>query len=158
MGGKARQRGAALVIALLVVTILVFLGGTILLMSQGEVQISSNMRQSSAAFSAAEAGVETIFNQLPLVDPVSCTRVAAGCSGLQFYSGKRTDATPQPITPLGPQRAVAGYNLDNTQWNGYWVFATGISTTFLVWVNQVTELEIQATVGQICRSTSYDCS
>ena len=152
-----RDRGAALVIALLVVSIVVFLGGTILLMSQGEVQISTNMRQSSAAFSAAEAGIETIFNQLPRRDPVSCGKLSAGCDGLQFFSGKKTDPTAQPITGLGPQQAAPGYNLDNTAWNGYWVFATGMSTSFLVWVNQATELEIQATVGQICRSTSYDC-
>lgn len=155
--GTVGDRGAALVIALLVVSIVVFLGGTILLMSQGEMQISATMRQSSAAFSAAEAGIETIFNQLPRKDAVSCGKLTAGCDDLQFYSGKKTDATAQPITGLGPQQASPGYNLDNTAWNGYWVFATGMSTTFYVWVNQVTELEIQTTVGQICRSTSYDC-
>ena len=159
--GTRQERGAALIIALLVITIMAFLGGTLLLMSQGETRISANMRQAVVAFGAAEAGLETIFNQLPQTIAVNCTKVAPGCNGITFYSGAGKtlgQTTGQPITPLGPQAPAAGYNLETTGWNGYLIYSTGISTTFLVFVNQMVELETTTVVGQMCRGTDYTCS
>ncbi len=157
-----RERGAALVIALLVITIMAFLGGVLLLMSQSETKVSRSMREASSAFSAAEAGLETIFNQLPQTTSVSCGYLQAGCSelpfGVSFYSaaGKTLgQTTGQPITSLGPQTAPQGYNIETTQWNGYQIYSTGVSTSFLVFVNQMVELETQAVVGQTYRGTEY---
>ncbi len=161
--GQAGERGAALIIALLVITIMAFLGGVLLLMSQGGTRISSNMRQATIAFSAADAGLETILNQLPqttAVDIKTCPTIdPRDC--MTFYSGAgktKGDTAGRPIAPLGPQAAGSGYNLENTQWNGYLVYSTGLSTTFLLFVNQMVELETQAVVGQICRGTDYTCS
>lgn len=157
-----RERGAALIIALLVITIMAFLGGVLLLMSQGETKISRNMRDATTAFSAAEAGLETIFNQFPQTTAVNCAYLQAGCAelpfGVSFYSGAGKtwlQTTGQPITSLGPQLPPPGYNLDNTQWNGYLVYSTGISTSLLLFVNQMVELETQAIVGGGCRGTDY---
>ena len=157
-----RDRGAALIISLLVLTVLAFLGGVLLLMSQGETRISANTRQNTAAFEAAEAGLETVFNQLPLLSAVECTSLMQGCSGLRFYSGAgrtlgQTAAQAIP-PPLGPGATPPGYNLTSSDWTRYQVFATGVSTTFLIFVNQVVELQTEANVGSAaCRHTLYEC-
>jgi Tfp pilus assembly protein PilX len=159
---RTRQRGAALIITLLILTVLAFLGGVLLLMSQGEVRISANSRQGSAAFGAAEAGLETIFNQLPMLTAVECTAFTAGCNGMRFHSGAgRTlgQTTAQPVAPpLGPGQTPPGYNLVSSDWTRYLVYSTGVSTTFLVFVNQVVELQTEANVGSgSCRHTLYEC-
>ncbi len=157
--GHRRERGAALIIALLVITIMAFLGGILLLMSQGETQISSNMRQATIAFSAAEAGLETILNQFPQMTAVNCSAVSVGCDNLTFYSGAGKtmgDTAGKPITPRGPQSCPPGFNLANgIDCPGYLIYSTGISTSFLLFVNQMVELETVQVLGPICEQ--YNC-
>lgn len=162
--GTRQERGAALIIALLVVSIMAFLGGVLLLMSQGETRISSNMRQATVALTTAEAGLETIVNQLPQTTAASGSWMICDglkCTNVNFYSGAGKtlgQTTAVPITPLGPQAPAAGYNLETTGWNGYLIYSTGISTSFLVFVNQMAELQTTTVVGQMCRGTDYTCS
>ncbi len=159
--GKARERGAALIIALLVITILSFLGGILLLMSQGETRVSSNMRQATIAFTSAEAGLETILNQWPLKTAVTCTPLTAGCDNLSFFSGRGKtmgDTAGLPtFPPAPPQPCAPGFNLANgVDCPGLLIYSTGVSTSFLLFVNQMAELEtLQVGVVPVCEQ--YGC-
>ncbi len=160
---STRERGAALVIALLAITILAFLGGILLLMSQRETSISRNMLDASAAFNAAEAGLETIFNQFPDFSAVNCTGFPppSGCSGLTFYSGAgktlgQTAGVPIDTGKMGPQPCPPGFNLANgVDCPGFLLYSTGMSTSFLVFVNQTVELQTVQVFGPYCEQ--YNC-
>ena len=151
---STRDRGAVLVIALLAITIMAFLGGVVLLMSQRETSISRNMLDASAAFNAAEAGLETIFNQFPQTTAVNCSAVTAGCNGLTFYSGAGKtvgDTAGVPISFSNPHQCPAGFNLANgVDCPAMVLYSTGMSTSFLVFVNQTVELQTLQVFGPFC--------
>ncbi len=152
--GTRKDRGAALVVALLVMTIIAFLGGLLLLMSQGERRSSSTFRQASVAFGNAEAGLETLFNQIPVNTVLQpCTVPDLSCNGMAF-SQTRKDGSPAPKVPQGQQLPQPGFNLDSWDWIGYHVVVTGTSNTFLVFVNQAVEIDMQAVIPT-CGRTNY---
>ena len=160
MRGTRKDRGAAMVVALLVLTIIAFLGGLLLLMSQGERRVSSTFRQATVAFGNAEAGVETMFNQIPLsTAPISCVSTNPSCSGMDFYTGYKngTPFTEAQVTQ-GQSPPQPGMNLGKWDWYGYRMVVTGTSKTFLVFVNQAVEIDHHADIAT-CRGTDYsDCN
>jgi type II secretory pathway pseudopilin PulG len=85
------RKGAALVIALIILLVLTLIGISAISTTTYETSISGNERVATNAFYAAEAGVQVGFNKL--IDPVN----------------KLIDLSPIPVTSLGA---------DSSYWSG----------------------------------------
>ena len=152
---NSRERGAALVVALLVVLLLFLLGMALLTLSEIENGVSVNDQWSGGAFYAAEAGVQGGIDQLG-ADPAVSTQaipVTAIGGSYSFRSGARSDAGPQPLQFLGVTNAVGfdlnsgtGYNESGFVNNVYQVNSTGIGPR-----NSQREVEVRITYGPVPR-------
>lgn len=78
-GQKSKQKGQAILILILVMTVALAIGLSIVQKSLVDVSTSSKVEQSSRAFSAAEAGIETALRSVS----------NASCSNCQDFSGSK---------------------------------------------------------------------
>ena len=86
------EKGVALVIGLLMLLVLTFIGISSISSSVFEAKISGNERFGSAAFYAAEGGVDVGISRIPETTAYSGT-VGSDAS---YRSGRLTDSSPQP--------------------------------------------------------------
>ena len=94
-----RERGTALVTALLLTALLTVLAMALLAISGDETGISANEAWSERAFYAAEACVQSAVDQIG-PDPVASLQPIAETTisqGYTFRSGKRSDTSAQPV-------------------------------------------------------------
>ena len=111
--------------------------------------ISGNERVASAAFYAAEAGVQVGFDQLPPPHPIPPIPVTLLGNESYYWSGGPEDkGAPTPIMALGtyPQPGYA------STWEFKWFQINATGESFAA----VKEIEIQARYGPIKASTTYN--
>lgn len=141
------QKGAILIVALLLLLVLTILGISLINTATFDIQISGNERVRTDAFYAAEAGIQRAINQLP-------SRNAIPRSTLKeetfYWSGGPADkGAPKPIESLGlyvpPGDDIERYTSVRIKAN-----ATGES------FNGMKELEVQVTFGPLSAGTGYN--
>ena len=138
------QKGVALVVALIMLLVLTFIGISSISSSIFEAKISGNERFGSAAFYAADGGVEVGISRIPDITAYSGT---IG-SDESYRSGSLTATSPQPQKNLGLM-FKPGYE-------GVWEFkrfqinVTGES------FGARKEIEVQALLGPYPAGTSYN--
>jgi len=138
------QKGVVLVVALIMLLILTFIGISSISSSIFEAKISGNERFGSAAFYAADGGVEVGISRIPDITAYSGT---IG-SDESYRSGSLTATSPQPQKNLGLM-FKPGYE-------GVWEFkrfqinVTGES------FGARKEIEVQALLGPYPAGTSYN--
>jgi Tfp pilus assembly protein PilX len=128
------SRGAALVVSLVLLSLLVMLGASLLALSGLENNISHNDLWAEGALQAAEAGLHMGIDQLG-VDPVAAVAAIPQSPLNEEYgyrSGSRLASGPEPLEFLRSDRqpgygiAVGtGYNSAGYLFNLYRVNATG---------------------------------
>jgi hypothetical protein len=107
-------------IALFVMIVLSLLGVALLTLSGTESNISYNALWSEGTFAAAEAGIQTGLSQLSANASTSILKIpndgtnyltiGAGTYTYQYWSGHRSDTTPQDLVFKGV-RIEAGYSI-----------------------------------------------
>ena len=138
------QKGVALVVALIMLLVLTFIGISSISSSIFEAKISGNERFGSAAFYAADGGVDVGISRIPDITAYSGT---IG-SDESYRSGSLTATSPQPQKNLGLM-FKPGYE-------GVWEFkrfqinVTGES------FGARKEIEVQALLGPYPAGTSYN--
>ncbi len=111
------DRGIVLILTLMVIMVLSVLATVFLFLSGTEINISRNSQVVTQAFYAAEAGIDTAFNQLhPPIPTIGIGLTPLG-NNAQFQTGAPFES--------GPCDFPAGYNPANYDFNGYRVAATG---------------------------------
>ena len=100
--GISRQRGAALVIALLVMAVLLLMGTSFLSISSTEMEIARNAREAVQAFYVAEAGVARLKRDLLAQFTVP---YAVPCANFDVFADlRRTDLiSGEPLGVPGQQ-------------------------------------------------------
>lgn len=141
------QKGAILVVALLLLLVMTILGISLVNTATFDIQVSGNERVRTDAFYAAEAGIQRAINQLP-------SRNAIPRSTLKdetfYWSGGPADkGAPKPVEFLGwyvpPGDDIERYTSMRLKAN-----ATGESS------NGMKELEVQVTFGPFGAGTGYN--
>jgi hypothetical protein len=138
------ETGVVLVIGLLMLLVLTVIGISSISSSVFEAKISGNERFGSAAFYAAEGGVEVGISRIPDTTAYSGT-VGSDAS---YRSGGLTDSSSQPSKELGIIHKPgfdAGWEFKRFQIN-----ATGESS------GAREEIEVQVSMGPYNAGTSYN--
>ncbi len=122
----ARQRGAALVVGLILLLVLTLLAVTGMNTASTELIMAGNEQYQENAFQAAEMGIEQAmrngnFNPSTASEPVAATLVPGSAN--EYYSGA---ITPQP-GPNQPQQAMWGNRWDSFLTFHFEVRSTGTS-------------------------------
>lgn len=145
------DRGIVLAIALMVMLVLSILGTTFLTLSSTETTISRNSQVAAQAFYAAEAGIDTVLNLLPITNLIDSTPVEANTPNVVFHTGP--PGAPAPPVSLGPSPVVpAGFNLANFSFNMYQIDVTGR----VLMPRSDVQLQVGATMGSPLAGTSYN--
>jgi len=93
------EKGAALIISLLLLLVLTVLALSLINTSTFEIGISGNEKTRLEAFYAAEAGIQMALSQLPSMEVVPRTRIG---SDSRYWSGNVRDRNnPTPPESLG---------------------------------------------------------
>ena len=147
MGGNIlrREKGIALIIALLVLLVLTLIGISAINTTTFETSISGNERVGTDAFYAAEAGIQIGLNQLPDARPIPVTAVGKDSS---CWSGSHLDrSSPKDLKSLGPY-PKPGFD-SSWGFKRYEVDTTGSS------FNAMKEMEVQVRLGPFRADTGY---
>lgn len=83
--GLARQRGAALIVSLIILAVVTILGITSMQGSNTELKLAASMRDRGVAFEAAEAALAVVEEQLAN-DPPSRMELLSNCSGANCFT------------------------------------------------------------------------
>lgn len=150
-GPASKERGAALVICLLLVVLLLSMGVGLLALSETESLIAANDQWSEGAFQAAEAAVHVAIDQLGVGATSQVVPETAISGDFDFRSGGRTDSSPQPpefrsITSQAGFSLAAGtgYNSAGYQFQIYRINGTGTGPR-----NAQREVEVEVELGPI---------
>ena len=93
------EKGAALIISLLLLLVLTVLALSLINTSTFEIGISGNEKTRLEAFYAAEAGIQMALSQLPSMEAIPRTTIG---SDSQYWSGSVKDrSNPPPSESLG---------------------------------------------------------
>ena len=96
---KRSEKGAALIVALLLLLVLTVLALSLINTSTFEIGISGNEKTSLEAFYAAEAGIQTALSQLPSMEAIPRTGIG---SDSHYWSGNVSErGNPRPKESLG---------------------------------------------------------
>jgi Tfp pilus assembly protein PilX len=148
---RSGERGAALIVAILVTALLMLLAMTLLTLSDTEMGVAANDTWSEGAFFAAEAAAQRALDQIGPNRTTSMQAVPLTTlgDGYSFRSGRRTDATAQPLQYLGTAGASGftlgtgtGYNQAGFRFEVYQVNTTGLGPR-----NAAREVELQVEYG-----------
>ncbi len=132
--GSPGEAGAALVVSLILMLLLVMLGSAMLALSGVESAISHNDLWSEGTFQAAEAGTHAGIDRLVVdpavsVQPIPATSIAEDFS---YRSGSRWASAPEAFGFLGKSSAPGysaavgtGYNASGYSFSRYRINATG---------------------------------
>jgi len=141
------ESGVVLVVALLLLLVLSLIGIISISTTSFENIISGNERAASAAFYAADGGVEAGVEQLPKPDPIPVTSLGNDSS---YWGGNPQDkGAPQGITLLG-EYPRPGYDLASWEFKWFRVNASGES------FGAVKEVEVEVSYGPIKTGTVYN--
>jgi len=93
------EKGAALIISLLLLLVLTVLALSLINTSTFEIGISGNEKTNLEAFYAAEAGIQMALSQLPSMEAIPRTTIG---SDSQYWSGSVTERNnPRRLESLG---------------------------------------------------------
>jgi Tfp pilus assembly protein PilX len=107
----SNERGITLLVVLMIMVVMLSMVGAGLLFSGVSTKITANYQTGTRAFYAADAGVSTALTQLTLDTNTATAAFSRNMGGgLAYRSGRRNDATPQPLEFLRT-RFQAGYSL-----------------------------------------------
>ena len=96
---KRLERGAALIVSLLLLLVLTVLALSLINTSTFEIGISGNEKTNLEAFYAAEAGIQMALSQLPSMEAIPRTTIG---SHSQYWSGSVRDrGNPTALESLG---------------------------------------------------------
>ena len=96
---KRSEKGAALIISLLLLLVLTVLALSLINTSTFEIGVSGNEKISLEAFYAAEAGVQMALSQLPSMEAIPQTRIG---SDSHYWGGSVRDRrNPSQLESLG---------------------------------------------------------
>jgi Tfp pilus assembly protein PilX len=96
---KRSEKGAALIVALLLLLVLTVLALSLINTSTFEIGISGNEKTRLEAFYAAEAGIQMALSQLPNMEAIPRTTIG---SDSQYWSGSGRDrSNPTRLESLG---------------------------------------------------------
>ncbi len=138
------EKGVAIVVALLMLIVLTLIGISSISSSVFESKISGNERFGSAAFYAADGGVDVGIDQLPLI-----TAYSGNIGSDETYrSGKMIPGNPQPLIYFGTM-GREGYDV-MWEFRRYQVNATGQS------FGAMKEIEVQVSLGPYPAGTQYN--
>ncbi len=140
------DRGAVLVIGLLVLLVATLIGLGSINTSVFETTLSGNERLRTDAFYTAETGVQVGLNQLPATTAITVT---AACAGSYYWSGSAKDRTaPKSLTPVG-YFTKSGFDA-SWSFKRFQINATGESS------RSTQEIEVQASYGPVNTGTNYN--
>lgn len=139
------QKGAVLIIALLMLLVLTLIGIHSMNTMNFETTISGNERVRVDAFYAAEAGIQVGIHQLPVTTPVQKTKLK---DGSYYWSGTAEDkGSPKNLKSLGLHRR-AGFD-SSWEFKRFQVNMTGES------FGSIKEMEVQVSHGPFRAGTEY---
>lgn len=153
--GVRKDEGSVSLMAMFVLLALSLLGLVLLSSSSMESRVSVNSLWSEGAFSAAEAGVHRGIDQLSPNPTTSIQTIPVTSIGgsYSYRSGRRTDASAQPLQYIGSQPESGysidtgtGYNASGYVFNVYQINATGQGP-----LNTQREIEVQAEYGPLAK-------
>jgi Tfp pilus assembly protein PilX len=140
------KRGAALIIALIMLLLLTFIGISAISTTTFETNISGNERVGTVAFYASEAIFQIGLDQLPDTKAIARTSIGEDSYG---WSGRATDKeSPKGLINFG-LHPRAGFD-SSWAFRRYQINATGQS--FLA----TKEIEVQVSYGPISAGTQYN--
>ena len=140
------EKGAALILALMMLLILTFIGISSISTTTFETNISGNERVGTGAFYASEAIFQVGLNQLPDTKPIPRTPIADDSYG---WSGSPSDkASPKDLVSFG-LHSKAGYD-SSWAFKRYQVNATG------EYFSANKEVEAQVSYGPFGAGTQYN--
>jgi Tfp pilus assembly protein PilX len=156
-GLSSDERGAMIVMALMILTVLMTLGITAMSSTTMETYISGYQRASVRAFYAAETGVQVGVNQLSanLTNSTQAIPVTnhGGSATYQYRSGQRHDTGPQPLQFLGIN-TKAGYAIGSGTWYnpaGYVFYTYQVNATGMGPQQARREIEMRAAYGPVAQ-------
>jgi hypothetical protein len=140
------ERGAALIIALLMLLVLTLIGISSISTTTFETSISGNERGRTDAFYAAEAGIEVAINQLPdNTNPIPKTRIKE--DSYYWSGGMKDEGDPKPLKNLG-LHPTPGFDSS-------WAFKRFQLNTTGKFSGTTKEIEVQVSYGPFRASTEY---
>jgi Tfp pilus assembly protein PilX len=146
------ERGSALIITVLLLSLLLMLGTGLLATATVESKIEANDRWSEGAFYAAESAVQSSIDLL-MQGPASAAVVASTPLGQDYTyrTGRRADTSAQPPTLIGTVNAPnystgssTGYGMSGFVFQIYQVNGTGLGPR-----NSQREIEVQVEIGPV---------
>jgi type IV pilus assembly protein PilX len=146
MGNKIRyEKGAALIIALLMLLVLTLIGISAIGTTTFETKIAGNERIGTEAFYVSEGGVQVGLNKLPDDTPISRKKVGEDS---YYWGGSPKDKeNPKPIQFVGnvwmPGFQVPGSEPTPGEFLRYQINATGES------FGATKEVEVQVSYGPV---------
>jgi hypothetical protein len=146
------ERGIALAVIVMLMALLLSMTGAALSLSSVELKMSSNFKTSTQALHAADAGVHVGANQLS-INQAAASAPYSGTIGSSFAyrSGRRFDASPQPLEFRGAKPAT-GYSVGlgtGYKPSGYAFYAYQINVTGTAPAAATREIEAQAEYGPV---------
>ena len=138
------QKGAALVVALIMLLVLTLIGMSSISSTFFESKISGNDRFGAAAFYASKGGLDVGLNRLP-----NLTAYSGSIGSDETYrSGSMTPSAPQDLLDLGLMERQ-GYDV-TWEFRRFQVNATGQS------FGAMKEIEVQVSMGPYAAGTLYN--
>jgi len=104
-----RQRGAVLVVSLVMLVVLTLLGVSVMNITQLEERMASNSQEMAQAFQSAETGLSQGFNDDDAWDPA--TTLSVQDIAVADANANRTNTTSYAVQYLGATNAPSGYDV-----------------------------------------------
>ena len=141
-----REKGVALIIALLMLLVLTLLGISSISTTTFETSISGNERMRADAFYAAEAGIQVAINQIPdNTNPIPKTKLKE--DSYYWSGGTKDEESPKSLKNLG-SHTKAGFDSS-------WTFERFQLNTTGKFSGTTKEIEVQVSYGPFRVGTEY---
>ncbi len=141
-----KKKGAALIIALLMLLVLTLIGISSISTTIFDTAISGNERVRTDAFYAAEAGIQVAINQIPdNTNPIPRTELKE--DSFYWSGGPYDEGSPKNLKNLGPC-PMAGFD-SSWGFERFQLNTTGKS------FETTKEIEVQVSFGPFRASTEY---
>lgn len=148
---RERERGMALLTALMILVIVASLAMSAIQTSEQEMRASGRSRSTSSSLYAAEAGVDFAINRLLPPRDLSAFSFTLP-NGTPVQSRTRSDSTPQPISQGGLGKPPSGYSMN--------IGSGFVSETFQVNVTaggaNMPTTEVEAKLGLIAPNSGVE--
>ena len=139
-------KGAAMIIALLILLVLTLIGISSISTSTYETNIAGNERVGADAFYASEGGIQVAVSQIPDTDPISRTKVGEDS---YYWSGAPKDkGSPKNLKSFGSHRKIG--------FDSSWAFKRFQANATGEALGALKEIEVQVGYGPFSAGTDYN--